>query len=624
MKKILLLCFLISNTIYSQLGFCDGSKGDPIFEENFGIGTDFGPELSTGTTNYNYIATGGPPIDGQYTISSQINNWFDWHNIEDHTPNDTNGKMLIVNAAFTAGEFYSIEVSGLCANTTYEFSSWLINVSSSANSASCGGNPHNPVNVTFQILDSGGVVLASGNTGNIPATNTPNWEQYGLVFTTTNETEVTLKMINNGTGGCGNDLGIDDILFRSCGDLTTISSDLGGNEDYNVCEDQGPTNINLQAVVTLPVYDSPEYLWQESSDGVTWTNTTIMSNTYTVTNIITDTYYRVRVAENSTDLNTLECSSFSSLYKVSIVEIPAEPTNPVNVTVCEGESISPLSVNVESGYTANWYTTATGGTPVNEESTNYNTSVAGTYYVEATHPLVSCISPTRTPVTLTINKIPNVSDENVRFCQEQPFTISANIDNATYLWSTGATTKDIAIDSPGTYIVTITSAQSCSATKTITAAHNEQPIIKIISSNRTDITVNLEKQGDFEYSLDGFLYQNSNTFRNIRGGTYNVFVRNKDGCTPISQEYIHLEIPFFITPNGDNINDTLIFYGIENYTLSRVSIFDRYGKLIISNNGSNFSWDGTFNGIPLPSSDYWYKITLDNTTILKGHIALKR
>ncbi len=624
MKKILLLCFLISNTIYSQLGFCEGSKGDPIFEENFGTGTDFGPQLSTGTTNYNYIATGGPPIDGEYTISSQINNWFDWHNIEDHTLNDTNGKMLIVNAAFTAGEFYSIEVSGLCANTTYEFSSWLINVSSSANSSSCGGNPHNPVNVTFQILDSGGDVLASGDTGNIPAINTPNWEQYGLVFTTTNETEVTLKMINNGTGGCGNDLGIDDIVFRSCGDLTTITSNLSGNEDYNICEDQGPTNINLEAIVDIPVYDSPEYLWQESSDGVTWANTTVMSNTYAVTNITTDTYYRVRVAENSTDLNTLECSSFSTPYKVNIVEIPSEPSNPVNVTICEEENITPLSISVEPGYTANWYTSATGGTPVLEESTSYNTSVAGTYYVEATHPLVACTSVTRTPVTLIINEIPNVSDEDLKFCQEQPFSISADVDNATYLWSTGATTKDITIDSPGIYTVTVTSPEGCPVIKTITTTYNEHPIIQTITSNRTDIIVNLEEQGDFEYSLDGFTYQNSNTFKNVRGGLYRIFVRNRNGCNPISQEYIHLEIPFFITPNGDNANDNLIIYGIKNYALSRVSIFDRFGRLIISDNGANFFWDGTFNGFPLPASDYWYKITLNNTTVLTGHIALKR
>lgn len=291
MKKILLLSFLVSNIITygQQLGFCQGSKGDPIFTEDFGSGTGFGPQLAAGVTTYTY--TPGRPNDGSYTIYNNTNGWWDWRANEDHSPNDIDGKFLIVNAAFTAGEFYSRQVNGLCANTTYEFSSWLINVSSSANGGCGGGTPHIPINIKFEIWDETNTNrLAWGDTGNISAMDLPTWNQYGLTFTTgTGQDTIILKMINNGNGGCGNDLGIDDIVFRSCGDLTTISSIENGIDDYPVCEDQTPLNINLTAAPELSVYSAPVYQWQISNDGSSWTDINFATNsTYNASNILVD------------------------------------------------------------------------------------------------------------------------------------------------------------------------------------------------------------------------------------------------------------------------------------------------------------------------------------------------
>ena len=162
----------------AQLGFCGGSSGDPIFTEDFGSGTTNGPALPPGTTSYNF--TTGTPNDGDYTISSTTD-YFNWIDVQDHTPLDTNGKSFIVNASFTAGEFYQRQVSGLCENTTYEFSSWLINLQPTA---SCDGNSI-PVNVRFQIWDETDTdLLAQGDTGSIQGSSNASWEQYALVFKT--------------------------------------------------------------------------------------------------------------------------------------------------------------------------------------------------------------------------------------------------------------------------------------------------------------------------------------------------------------------------------------------------------------------------------------------------------
>ena len=107
---------------YAQLGFCNGNSGDPIFTETFGTGTTQTP-LPAGTTTYTFSSA--TPNDGFYTVSSSTA-FFDWHDVSDHTEGDSNGKCLIVNADFTAGEFYKTAITGLCENTSYEFSAFLI------------------------------------------------------------------------------------------------------------------------------------------------------------------------------------------------------------------------------------------------------------------------------------------------------------------------------------------------------------------------------------------------------------------------------------------------------------------------------------------------------------------
>jgi gliding motility-associated-like protein len=49
-----------------------------------------------------------------------------------------------------------------------------------------------------------------------------------------------------------------------------------------------------------------------------------------------------------------------------------------------------------------------------------------------------------------------------------------------------------------------------------------------------------------------------------------------------------------------------------SFTNSIIFIYDRYGKLITKINTNSDGWDGTFNGNPLPSDDYWYTAKLQD------------
>ncbi len=627
MKKVTFLLLLIFSSFQSfgQLGFCNGSKGIPIFTEDFGSGTDYGPALPSGVTSYTFIA--GTPDDGLYTLFYRTNQYGSWHNSPDHTPdnqpNGTNGKSLIINASFTPSEFYKRVVSGLCVNTTFEFSSWLMNVFNSTSTA-CSGNSI-PINVTFEIWDSTEtILLQSGNTGNINPTSSAIWTQYGLVFTTgIGQTSVVLKMRNNGVGGCGNDLAIDDIMFRSCGDFTTIGSTGITGNTYIVCEDVTPININLQ--VNSSGITPNVFQWQESLDNVIW-NDIIgeNSNNYDTPNIITSHYYRVKVAQDVANLNNVFCSTISEIFSVIVKPKPLAPLSNGDKSICENDPISALSVTTLGSESVNWYSAATGGSLLQSNSVAFTPTNAGIFYAES-YTLNTCVSTNRTAVQLTLNPIPAIiQNETAILCETKSVLLDAGINNVTYNWSTTETSKSISVSNPGTYTVSVTSTNGCTNLKTIVVTENLIPIITDVVINERQVTIITSFSGDFEYSLDGINYQNYNVFENTIGGVKKAYVREKNNCGKAIFNFTLIVFPKFFTPNGDTFNDYFSMEGFQSITNTTISIFDRYGKLITYLNPKNPFWDGTLHGNPIPASDYWYNAILQDGTELKGHFALIR
>ena len=308
--------------MHAQLGFCQGNSGDPIFTETFGVGLQ-NTSLPAGTTTYTY-ANNQDPNDGFYTVSS-TSNYFDWFSINDHTPSDTNGRMLIVNSNFAAGEFYKTTINGLCENTTYEFSSWLINLTPP--NGFCGAGAI-PVNVSFEIWDNTDTtLLASGTTGNIFGTTASDWNQYALVFqSTVGQTSIILKMINNASGGCGNDLAIDDIVFKSCGDSIDIN-DGTSNSSVTLCSTQTPYSETITAMPDNAVFNNHFYQWQTSTDNVTWTDLSGETNaSIGISGVISTTYFRAKVAEYAANLNNADCITFSDVYEIIVNQAPPDPT----------------------------------------------------------------------------------------------------------------------------------------------------------------------------------------------------------------------------------------------------------------------------------------------------------
>ncbi len=113
-------------------------------------------------------------------------------------------------------------------------------------------------------------------------------------------------------------------------------------------------------------------------------------------------------------------------------------------------------------------------------------------------------------------------------------------------------------------------------------------------------------------------------FTGLAHGLYKVFVKDLYSCGMDMQEVVLLNYPNFFTPNGDGYHDK---WRIEYSTLEphlKVTIFDRYGKVITAFGASAEGWDGTYNGAQLPSTDYWFVVTREDGRELKGHFSMLR
>jgi hypothetical protein len=379
----------VTKTIYSQ----DCSM-IPCLGQNTGVGDfleDFGrfrlnatnsvssPSVPTGAAGYNYVpvpvGSGGFP-DNSYTVfwHSQVKS--EWVRAFNHTPNTDPayvGGMLIANSAVAKKTFFVKKAVPVCPGSLYNFSAWFINLNGIEvfNSTCASGNAdgYHYAGVTFQITDDAtGTVLAKFKTYDVSMNlDAPTWQEYGGGFKTpANVTSVTVSIINDRLGDCGNDIAIDDISFKYCSPY--IYSFIDGKDKPplrmdSLCEG---APVTIKAVYSpINYFADPVYQWQYTKDTLNWTGTpfpagVIGINTSVLTfppgtlkgdpNVITDYYFRVNILERN---NPSNCASPSLYTKITVLPKPKVTIS--SGRICIGDSVL-LTAN--GGYSAyEWQTT---------------------------------------------------------------------------------------------------------------------------------------------------------------------------------------------------------------------------------------------------------------------------
>ena len=278
----------------------------------------------------------------------------------------------------------------------------------------------------------------------------------------------------------------------------------------------------------------------------------------------------------------------------------------------------------------------------------YSNVAAGIHTITATN-IFDCISPIASvtidpqPVTIT----PQIVDGVI--CIDEatgiPFRThildtGLSIATHSFIWVLDGlifpqTGSSVEASLPGVYIVVatniVTGCDSPAATAVVTQSSpglgiSNQVINQFGNDAGIIVTVNTGT-GPYLYQLDNGPVQQSNVFPSVAPGTHLVYVTDENGCTNLSTSVVVLGYMNFFTPNNDTYNDTWNVIGLERQPGTVIRIFDRYGKFIKQINANGPGWDGTFNGQPLPSTDYWFTVDyIENgqSKEFKSHFSLVR
>lgn len=487
---------------------------------------------------------------------------------------------------------YIVEYGGLPGDPTLQISAstqiTIPKITSTTPSSRC-----NSGSVTLEATASAGTInwYDSETGGTLLGT--------GDSFTTPILLSTTTYYVDASTSSCSN-------ATRTAIIATIITPTITSTTSASRC-DTG--TVTLQAVASAGTIN-----WYDAPIGGTLLGT---GTSFTTTNIAaTKTYY--------VDVNTsTSCTSLTRTAITATVNNTPTITSTTDASRCDSGSVT-LEATSSDG-TINWYDTngnniATGNsyiTPILNATT--------TYYVDAKS--TGCNSP-KTEITATIYPIDKTTEE-VILCQGTTATLDASIPGMSYLWSPNSeTTQTIIVSNIGDYSVTISSPVivSCDSKKSFKVIEHPKPVIKEIIVDENSITIELENpENYYEYSIDDRFFQDSNRFSYIQSGPHTAFVREKNLCNLIQQDFTIFTIAKYFTPNNDGFNDVWEIAEMKDFPSSSLSIFNRYGKLLKQLNYKNSGWNGTFNDVKLPADDYWYTLKMeDSKPEIKGHFTLKR
>ena len=338
--------------------------------------------------------------------------------------------------------------------------------------------------------------------------------------------------------------------------------------------------------------------------------------------------------------------------ELAIVIPSIKATSPETPTICDGEEVVLAFTNVTpDGTVINWDSDITikSKTEDGKSATvapKYNSTVGVghqsvyEYNVKAYNR--TCDS--YLPITVTVKVDEPLSGSitgDSPICEGSSSVLSASsYDAATYQWTTSGTTvgttADIAVFPPVTtqYNLNMTRG-TCVASDQYTVTVTSNPeIISVDSVGVRDVEIVVDPSkgtGLFSYWFDGDKEtMTTNTLiKDLTFASHVVTVVDANGCTSdfnFSIEPPKISIPIHFSPNGDGVNDKWVISTLQEvYPNAIVRIYDRFGKLLAEYLGADEGWDGTYNGVKMMSTDYWYVVEIEEiATKYEGHFTLIR
>ncbi len=293
----------------------------------------------------------------------------------------------------------------------------------------------------------------------------------------------------------------------------------------------GAVNLNVTG-------GTPGYMYNWGGGITTQNRTSLAAGTYTVT--ITD----VNSCTNTASATVTQQAAISTSTTITNVPCNGENTGAINLNVTGGTT----------GYAYNW-----GGGIVSQNRTSLT---AGTYSVTITDANSCSVTasavvaqPTPlSPVTSVTNVLCNGANTGA-----VNLNVTGGVANYTYNWGGGVVTQNRTSLTAGTYIVTVTDANSCTVTASATVSEPVAINVNVTASNalcgQSNGSVSaIVSGGTPNYSYTWSNGANTASISNLNVGSYSVTVNDNNGCSSTGVAPINNSGSITAAASSTNVN----------------------------------------------------------------------
>ncbi|MFN5400790.1 MAG: hypothetical protein ACK5AS_01575, partial [Bacteroidota bacterium] len=397
----------------------------------------------------------------------------------------------------------------------------------------------------------------------------PTTGQIALTPTTTGQVGIIALLVKEFRNGVliGSTIRDVQIQIVDCSNQNPVISGVDGSSSYEV-EVCAGEEINFQLTATDP--DAGQLLT------LTWNNGIPAPATFTtsgISNPVTGTFnwqttpadgstipysFVVTVQDNGCFFNNIQSFAYTIFVRNVTATISTD-----NVSCLGANDASATANPTGSGpFTYKWSNNATTQTISGLQPGTYSVTVTGALGCTT----VSSVTITE-PTLLTLNA---TVENNVQCSGGNDGSATALGSGGTapysYQWSSGATTSTVTGLAQGTYTVTVTDNNQCSATSSVTITEST-PVDITVTSNQPAGCLG-ESSGAVDIIVSGgqapytFQWSNGATTEDINllpAGTYNVTVTDNVGCTGtqiavIDQPSIPVPLITAVSVNGINVS----------------------------------------------------------------------
>ncbi|WP_460946971.1 FG-GAP-like repeat-containing protein [Spirosoma daeguense] len=499
----------------------------------------------------------GSPVSTSVNVSGTGPFTYQWYKDGLDVNGQTSATLSLTNVQTVAGGSYSVVVTGACNSVTSTAFSLTVNsspVASLSNNGpltcdqpmailtasggstyqfSAGATHYDPANNTatvslggvysVTVLNAAGCSAVASTTVTVDQTPPVASIQPASATLTCTTPVVNLSAVGVGTYRWSNEGTTSAISVTSANTYSVTVTSANG------CS--GTATINVSADQT-----SPSLLLNPQSTTLTCTTTAVSltavgMGTYRWSNGATTSAISVSMADTySVTLTGANGCSSTAIASVSIDQTPPSISIAPSIGTPSGVTLTCTTPVVNlSAVGVGTYRWSTGATTSAISVTSANTySVTVTSANGCSGTATINVSADQTSPSLLLNP-----QSATLTCTNTAVSLTA-VGMGTYRWSTGATSAVISATSAGTYSITLTGANGCSATATTSISlNNTPPSVSIAPTNATltcattAVSLSAVGVGTYRWSTGATTQVISTTL----AGAYSVTLTGANGCS---------------------------------------------------------------------------------------------